>query len=777
MGFPTRATRWSRATAPTCTSPAWNDDTIAIFARDAGTGLLTFVGTEGSGQARQIVPSPDGAYLYVRSATEYLSTFARNAMTGLLTLVDSREFEGGALAISADGTSIYHYVYPSGVVVEARDPGTGALTRVQTVGAYGTRQTNAIAVSPDDAHVYPFSSSDYPGMYDLGVFARDGGTGMLTFVEAQRAGELDQRGLAITPDGAHLYVACAHRASVVELVRDAGSGAVSVAGVQHDGIAGVDGLQGARAVAVSPDGAHVYVASADEPLHQQSALVAFARDAGSGALSFIEVERAGVGVPSLEAVNSLAVAPDGAHVYAGAYRAITVFARNPATGALDFASAVTEAPGGAELYGVSGVAVSPDGAHLYALTVDRLHVFARDAGTGVLTPVETEQGFADGVSIAISPDGRTVYVGARIDRAVWAFDRNPATGRLVLLHTRLVTRNSFLAIGGVTSVTVSPDGAYVYAAAGGVPSVSSLAIFRRDTVTGRLFLAEERFGPSLGGVRTVVASPDRRHVYAAATADGSSIVDALSVFAPRVACAPMPVTACHAPTVAGRAFVRLTDHPVDDDLNVLKWKWSGGSATTLADFGAPQASTDFALCLYDASGSPQPRLDALAPAGGTCPTKACWKPSAKRIQYWDTGGDARRTPARHAQARGRPSGIDHREGCHGHHSHAASAAHAARSRPNAGQQRRVLGGDLQRAARKRSEPLPGARGLEPRLRSRSASASARRDRAAGAVCPPPRRRRPAGRPLPVAASLPMRVRGRGRSSPVPGRCAHRAGDP
>jgi len=168
-----------------------------------------------------------------------------------------------------------------------------------------------------------------------------------------------------------------------------------------------------------------------------------------------------------------------------------------------------------------------------------------------------------------------------------------------------------------------------------VPSVSSLAIFRRDTVTGRLFLAEEQLGASLGGVRTVVASPDRRHVYAAATADGSLIVDALSVFAPRVACAPMPVTACRAPTVAGRAFVRLTDHPVDDDLNVLKWKWVGGSATTLADFGAPQASTDFALCLYDASGSPQPRLDALAPAGGTCPTKACWKPSAKRIQYRD----------------------------------------------------------------------------------------------------------------------------------------------
>ena len=276
-----------------------------------------------------------------------------------------------------------------------------------------------------------------------------------------------------------------------------------------------------------------------------------------------------------------------------------------------------------------------------------------------------------------------------------------------------MTRNSYLAIEGVTSVTVSPDGAYVYAAAGGFPSVSSLAIFRRDTVTGRLFLAEEQFGPSLGGVRTVVASPDRRHVYAAATADGSLIVDALSVFAPRVACAPMPVTACRAPTVAGRAFLRLTDHPVDDDLNVLKWKWIGGSATTLADFGAPQASTDFALCLYDASGSPQPRLDALAPAGGTCPTKACWKPSSKRIQYRDPVETPDGLQRVSAQARGRRSGGDHREGCRRDHPRAASAAHAARPRPDAGEQRRVLGGDLQRAARQRRERLPGARGLAP----------------------------------------------------------------
>jgi hypothetical protein len=131
-----------------------------------------------------------------------------------------------------------------------------------------------------------------------------------------------------------------------------------------------------------------------------------------------------------------------------------------------------------------------------------------------------------------------------------------------------------------------------------------------------------------------VASPDRRHVYAAATAYQGS-VDALSVFAPRAACAPLPVTTCRTPTVAGRAFVRLTDHPVNDDLNVLKWKWIRGSATTLADFGMPQASTDFVLCLYDASGLPQPRLDALAPAGGTCPSKACWKPSAKKVQYRD----------------------------------------------------------------------------------------------------------------------------------------------
>src|SRR5262249_13756118 len=190
------------------------------------------------------------------------------------------------------------------------------------------------------------------------------------------------------------------------------------------------------------------------------------------------------------------------------------------------------------------------------LTAYHLDVFARDAGTGALTPVEAEQGFLGGVSIAISPDGRTVYVGAQNDRAVWVYDRNPATGRLVLLETRLVTRSSSFSFGMVSAVGVSPDGAYVY-----VPSSLMLSIFRRDTATGRLFLADEQFSPALSGVKSVVATPDGRHVYAAAAAYGQG-VDALSVFAPRTVCAPLPVTSCRMPTAGGRAFVRLTDHPV-----------------------------------------------------------------------------------------------------------------------------------------------------------------------------------------------------------------------
>src|SRR5262249_44419567 len=70
----------------------------------------------------------------------------------------------------------------------------------------------------------------------------------------------------------------------------------------------------------------------------------------------------------LDGVRAVAVSADGAYVYAAAEfaDAIVVFRRSPATGDLVPVQEVRHAPGGPLLDAVDSVALSPDGRHLYA---------------------------------------------------------------------------------------------------------------------------------------------------------------------------------------------------------------------------------------------------------------------------------------------------------------------------------------------------------------------------------------------------------------------------
>ena len=77
------------------------------------------------------------------------------------------------------------------------------------------------------------------------------------------------------------------------------------------------------------------------------------------------------------------------------------------------------------------------------------------------------------------------------------------------------------------------------------------------------------------------------------------------------ACVPDPATVCRVPIVAGAAALTMkTNHPS------MKWKWLKGETTTLADFGDPVHTDEYALCLYDESGAtPSALLRATLPPG------------------------------------------------------------------------------------------------------------------------------------------------------------------
>jgi 6-phosphogluconolactonase (cycloisomerase 2 family) len=213
------------------------------------------------------------------------------------------------------------------------------------------------------------------------------------------------------------------------------------------------------------------------------------------------------------------VSHDGRSVYALGWddNAVVSFKRNPTTGTLtkrgciadvtaNPASCISTTKG---LLNPAAIAVSRDGLSVYvaAESPGMLVRFARDTKTGALTPrgcigergdnpsgcLTTVKGLSDPNAIALSNDGRSVYVAAYNSEAIVTFGRNTTTGRLTSMgcigeRGQNVDGCSSTIVGGLNepylgSVSVSSDGRFVYAAGS---AGSSIAMFRRDVATGRL---------------------------------------------------------------------------------------------------------------------------------------------------------------------------------------------------------------------------------------------------------------------------------------------------
>ncbi len=354
--------------------------------------------------------------------------------------------------------------------------------------------------------------------------------GALVFQELHHNGGVGglfgARSLAVSSDGMRLYVAVEFRNALTIFERNPVSGSLTYADTLVDEENGVDGLAGASGVAVSPDGRHVYVAGAVD-----NSIAVFARSEGS--VEFVELHRDGEGgVEGLAQPRAVTLSSDGRHVYVPSTfdNAVSLFRRDAATGRLTFVTEVRNGEDGVEgLAGAHHLALSPDGANAYvAGTADRaLAVFDRDLVTGALSFVQVLRDGVEGVdglmfasSVAVSPDGGHVYatasdyLDAQGDRAVSVFERDRVTGKL--RYIQVLLRVSL----GANSVRVSPEGTRVYVGGPG----GGIGVYSRDLATGELTLLQDVVEggggvAEIGEVFDVTLSADGTYLYAVATGD------------------------------------------------------------------------------------------------------------------------------------------------------------------------------------------------------------------------------------------------------------------
>jgi 6-phosphogluconolactonase (cycloisomerase 2 family) len=387
------------------------------------------------------------------------------------------------------------------------------------------------------------------------------------------------------------------------------------------------GLDDARAVALSPDGATLYAVAATP-----ASVTSFGVDAQTGLLAqlnlsagcLVSIAQTGCGtVRALTGASAVAVSPDGLHVYVAAATtgSVATFTRQPngslvqnagiagcttavATAGCDLASGI----GGAD-----AIAISPDGRFVYvAGSADNaIVIFTRDAATGRLQPLAGAAGclrappsgctpvtgLVGPSALALTPDGTSLYATSA-GGTLTAFRRDPVSGALAQQTPGCLSeaaQTGCTAIGGLagaSAVAVSHDGATVLVTAADDDAVSS---FRRDPATGALVRAS-CFAGSLAtpacpvwtlllGPRAAIFRPDGLVAWVAASRGNSLVtfqVDPLtSIITPTTGPAGCVRTTASADCRAARAL---------DDVRGLATSTDGGVV-----FAASAASDGIAV--------------------------------------------------------------------------------------------------------------------------------------------------------------------------------------
>jgi 6-phosphogluconolactonase (cycloisomerase 2 family) len=366
---------------------AKSDDAIARFRRDSTSGKLTYRGcVTGETESAAVCDAIPGAA-------------AGGSNAGLN--------DPQAIDLSADGTSLYLAGLGDEAVVRfKRDTTSGKLTYKDCI----TGDTAAGPLGSGACDAIPSATS-----------------------AGSASGLANPIDVALSADGASLYLAAQGDTAIARFSRDTGTGKLSykdcITGETENGPAGSgacaaipsaaslgdgSGLNSLHSAIVSPDGTSLYAtASSDD------AVARFERNTTSGKLSYkgcvtgdeglagvcrkIPPATLGGASSGLDTAGSAAMSSDGFSLYVASPfdDAVTVFARDTTTGKLVHQACVT-----------GEVASGPTGSGACAAIPS-----AATSGTN--------SGLDNPQAVALSSDGSSLYLGTSADDSIARFSRTP----------------------------------------------------------------------------------------------------------------------------------------------------------------------------------------------------------------------------------------------------------------------------------------------------------------------------------------------------------------
>lgn len=369
-----------------------------------------------------ILVTPDGLDVLIANQSDDMGMWRRNPATGTVAPAGETPIGGfgsfNGVAVNGAGSRVYSAAGSTSgdgrVQAFSRNAASGVLTALACAdedGGDGCANVSGIGGGSDVA-----VPSSGPGVYVAGGW--DGGDGdgdtlgdgaFVVLSSSSTTGAFSQLTCIPAVDEGGLFNPC------------------NVSGDEP-------ALDGVTTVAVAPGDQHVYAGGF-------GGIVGWNRDAATGIVgSRVTCMRRLSSVPlcpqetGLINMTDVTLSPDGETLYMGSGVHLAVFDRQPLSGALSFVECFRGSGGAGscplvpQFDGATGIAVSPDGRFVYTAgggfpDGGQVISWARDPGTGKLTALDCESyapatgcspaaGLKDAQVVAVSRDGRNVYVGS-----------------------------------------------------------------------------------------------------------------------------------------------------------------------------------------------------------------------------------------------------------------------------------------------------------------------------------------------------------------------------